>query len=507
MLAKTYDDIIMNDNRFSVLTDDGYKTFTAIGRKKVEYPVIKLIFETGEYIVCTPDHKMYVSQFDFDYAMNLNEGDYLYSHTLGNIKITKIEDVNVDYVYDLIDVKDTHSFLVGKSSVKSSNCVYLDELAFVENDVQFYTSTYPVISSGETTKIIITSTPNGLNLFYKMWTDATNKNNEFSPYKVHWSEHPARDDKWAEQQIKNTSEQQFSVEYECSFQGSAGTLIKGVKLSKLAHITPIENDKLYKVYQQPQEGRRYCTIIDSSEGVGKDYSVINVIDISEMPYRQVFVYRDNEIVPSAFSIIVDQVARKYNESVLLVESNNSSGGIVTHTLWNDTEYPNMLMTTIEDSENTTESSGKKMSAGIRTTKKTKAIGCARLKDLIETDKLIVTDYDTIHELSTFIRKNGTYQAENNKNDDIVMTLVIFSWFTSQEFFSDYTGIQTIDEVRKKLMSEQHSVMAFISNGINDSLLTKKSDISVGAYFDDGTLTDDEESHVRYDISFYSFGKT
>lgn len=212
LLPKNYHRMVFNNTRFSILTDDGYKDFSGVARMEVTEPLIKILFEDGEYIVCTHDHKLYTNKTTYEYARSLNVNDTLYSPTK-NVRIVSIEEVNERYVYDIIDVDDTRSFLVGKNYIKSSNCVYLDELAFVENDVEFYTSTYPVISSGKKTKIIITSTPNGMNLFYKLWTEAAEKRNEFKNYKVHWSEHPARDDKWAESQIANTSPEQFEVEY------------------------------------------------------------------------------------------------------------------------------------------------------------------------------------------------------------------------------------------------------------------------------------------------------
>lgn len=260
------------------------------------------------------------------------------------------------------------------------------------------------------------------------------------------------------------------LSHNCEFSGSDGTLINGRKLEQLTYTDPIktyDNDN-FRVYEDPQEGHIYVLIADTSEGVGEDYSFINVIDVTQMPYRQVFAYSNNLIVPNMFAGVVAQVGKKYNEALLVVESNNSSGGIVLEVLWNDIEYENILVSNIKDSQ-TVAGYGKRSTPGVRTTAKTKNIGCSYLKDLIETDQLIICDWKTFQELTTFIRKGKSYEAKRGNHDDAVMTLVIFAWFTSQPYFEDVTGIQSGQRLRESMNADidYSQVFGGIVDGVSD----------------------------------------
>lgn len=472
MDIKSFDGYVDN-TRFDVLTDDGYKPFDGITRTKLVDPAIELTLNNGEKLICTFNHKLYISKEKYVYAKYLNTGDTLYS-PYNKVLITDVQESKEEYVYDLINVHDTNSYLVTPYMIKSSNCLYLDEFAFVENDVEFYTGTYPTVTSGKNTKVIITSTPRGLNMFYKIFNDSQNGNNKYKSYKIGWEEHPERDEEWYNETRSNIGESKFAVEYECKFMGSAGTLINGRTLEKLTFETPVrETDlkhKTVRVYQEPVLNRKYVTIVDTSEGVQLDFSVITVIDVTTMPYKQVFLYKDNTTPPITFSSVAAEVAQHYNNSVMLVENNNSSGGIVANTLWYDIEYENMLTTKIAVNTRDTEIGfDNKSIPGVRTTKKTKAIGCTYLKNLIESDQLQVMDYDTISELSTFVRVAKSYEAEKNKHDDIVMTLVMFAWFTSQDYFEDETGISSISTMNETLMEDNDMdfILGFISNGTEE----------------------------------------
>lgn len=469
MDVKSYDSFASNSN-FNILTDEGYKNFSGVTRSLLVDPPIEITINDDEKIVCTINHKLYVTADKWVYAKYLKKGDFLYS-PYSKVRITNICDSDERYVYDIIDVDGTSSYLVTPYMIKSSNCLYLDEFAFVENDVEFYTGTYPTVTSGKNTKVIITSTPRGLNMFYKIFNDSQQGNNKYKSYKIGWEEHPERDEAWYHETKSNIGESKFAVEYECKFMGSAGTLIKGRTLESLTYITPLrETDlehKTIRVYAEPEHNKKYVTIVDTAEGVQLDFSVITVIDVSKMPYRQVFMYKDNTTPPITFASIAAEVATRYNMSVLIVENNNSSGGIVANELWNNIEYENMLTSKIDVNSRDTEIGFSNRSApGVKTTKKTKAIGCTYLKNLIESNQLEVVDYDTVSELTTFVRVNNSYEAEKNKNDDIVMTLVIFAWFTAQDYFEEETGIDTIDSMNGILMvdNDMDVVLGFISNG-------------------------------------------
>ena len=334
------------------------------------------------------------------------------------------------------------------------NLIFLDEFAFVPKNMadEFFTSTYPVISSGQTSKVIIVSTPCGLNHFYKMWVDATEKRSLYKPIEVHWSMVPGRDAKWKEETIRNTSEEQFRQEFETEFIGSSATLISGAKLRSLAFRDPPWQEECLDIYEQPKEGRLYIATVDCSEGVGLDYHTVNIIDVTQTPYRQVAKYRNNKLPLLFFPTVIYSLCRRYNEAFILVETNNV-GQQVVDILHYDLEYENVYKIDHHHIKGQTISGGFKKASnfGIKTTKTVKKIGCANLKTLIESDKLLIQDFDTIAELNTFVRVRDSYAAEEGNNDDIVMGLVLFAWLTAQSYFKDSTNI----DIRKILLQENN----------------------------------------------------
>lgn len=362
------------------------------------------------------------------------------------------------------------SAATSSSSIRgqSMNIIYLDELAFINNDVEFFTSTYPVITAGKTTKVIITSTPNGMNLFYKLWVDAEEGRNSFVPNKFLWWHHPDRDEKWREETLRNISQRQFDQEFECEFFGSSNTLISSSKLQQLTFIAPIHADHTFNVYAEPEPSRSYVAAIDVAEGIGKDYSVINVFDITDQPYKQVAVYRNNIIPPLMLIDVAYKILRMYNDAYCIVES-NGIGKIVADGLYFDLEYDNILTSRTKGGENIISSSGEMV--GLKQTKRTKLIGCSALKTMLESDTLLVTDFMTIQELSTFVKKSNSYQAEDGKTDDIVMTLVMFCWFASQPYFEDLTDVNVRDLIKSnylKIEENNHLIFGFYDNGIDES---------------------------------------
>ena len=335
----------------------------------------------------------------------------------------------------------------------SFNIIFLDEFAFVPSNIseEFFSSVYPTISSGKTTKVFIVSTPNGMNMFYKLWADAEEGNNDYSPISVHWSQVPDRDQVWKEKTIRNTSERQFQQEFECSFLGSSNTLISTEKLLALPYRTPVYTQNGLDVYQQPLIGNTYVMVCDVARGVGLDYSAFSVFDVTKQPYRQVAKYRKNDISPMLYPNVIFTTAQKYNEAFVLVEVNDI-GQQVADILYHDMEYENMMMVTMHGRNGQQIGGGfsKNVSMGIRTTKQVKRIGCATLKDLIERDNLIVEDFDTISELTTFIGKSTSYEADDGAHDDLVMCCVLFSWLVQQRYFRELTD----QDIREKMFSEQ-----------------------------------------------------
>ena len=335
----------------------------------------------------------------------------------------------------------------------SYNLLLLDEYAFLPSHIaeEFYSSTYPTISAGLTTKLIIVSTPNGMNHFHKLWVDANRQEghklkNRFIPVEVSWRDvpitpgGPKRDDVWAEEQIANTSPEQFEQEYGCSFLGSSNTLISSTKLNILAPEEPIsENAEGHRVYETPQPDKTYFLQADVSRGQGSDYSAFTVIEGSSTPYKIVCSYRNNTISPFNFPTVIQNVAKAYNNAYVLIETNDL-GGQVSNILHTDLEYENVLMTKIMGRKGQVLSQGfggiGKNEMGLRTTAQTKKIGCAVLKRLVEENKLLLNDDRIITEMMSFVSKSNTYKAEDGQNDDLVMTLVFFAWLTRQEYFAD-----------------------------------------------------------------------
>ena len=353
----------------------------------------------------------------------------------------------------------------------SFNIIFLDEFAFIPNNIaeQFFSSVYPTISSGKTTKVIIISTPNGMNMFYKLWHDAERNKNSYIPLEVHWSQVPGRDAKWKEETIANTSQRQFTQEFECEFLGSVDTLINPAKLRSLVYEDPIKQNGKLDIYEDPISDHQYVMTVDVSRGTNQDYSAFTVIDTTTIPYTLVAKFKDNDIKPIILPNIIHQVANAYNRCHILIEVNDI-GAQVADILQYDLEYDNLLMCSMRGRAGQmvgTGFSGKKASLGVRMTQAVKKVGCSNLKALIEEDKLMVKDYDTISELTTFIQKQNSFQAEEGCNDDLAMSLVIFAWLAMQPFFKELHD----NDVRQRIYEEQREAI--------------EADMSPFGFMDDG----------------------
>jgi len=346
----------------------------------------------------------------------------------------------------------------------SFNIVFLDEFAFVPTNIaeEFFNSVYPVISSGKKTKIIIVSTPNGMNLFYKLWMDSLNKKNNYVNFEIHWSMVPGRDEKWKEETIRNTSQRQFSQEFETEFLGSSNTLISGYKLQSLVYKDPVDQHDLLKIYEHPaKEGvngaksdHLYCITVDVSEGKNLDCSAFSVVDISQTPYKQVATYKSSSITPILFPTVIYNTARYYNDAYILVEINNNPQ--VADSLHTDFEYENLwkIFTGNKKPQQLSAGFARGIQMGLKMSPQVKAIGCSNLKTLIEGDKLLISDFDTYSELTTFIQQKNSFSAEQGANDDMVMSLVIFSWVTTQQYFKEIVN----HDIRKQIQLENMNQM-------------------------------------------------
>ena len=356
----------------------------------------------------------------------------------------------------------------------SYNIIFLDEFAYVPSNVaeQFFSSVYPTISSGKSTKVIIVSTPHGMNMFYKLWTDAEEKRNSYIPIEVHWSEVPGRNEKWKKETIANTSEQQFQTEFECEFLGSVNTLINSSKLRVLTYKQYLQQNAGLTLYEKPQKDHTYMLVADVARGTKNDNSAFVLFDITEVPYKVVATFKDNEIKPLLFPQKIYQVARAYNQAFVLVEVNDI-GEQVANNLQFDLEYDNLIMAAMRGRSGQVMGggfSGGRAQLGVRTTKAVKQIGCSNLKQLVESDKIIIEDFDIINELSTYIVHGSSFQAEEGCNDDLVMCCVLFAWATDQTYFKELTDSDIRQQMYKDQQHQIEQDMApfgFVVNGLEE----------------------------------------
>ncbi len=367
------------------------------------------------------------------------------------------------------------------SAVRGSsyNFLLLDEFAFVPDQIaeDFFASVYPTITAGKTTKTVIVSTPNGMNLFHKLWMNAKNGRSEFVPVEAHWWQVPGRDEKFKKETIKNTSERHWTSEYECHFLGSQDTLIKASKIASLTFAEPIaQSPDGLAVYENPKPNRLYMCLVDTSRAVGQDYHAMTMVDVTEVPYKVVAKYRNNQLPAAVYPNVIYSVANKYNGAYVLIEINDV-GQQVADILRDDMEYDNMIEIVIKGKKGQKMGiafGGAKTYNGVKMSASIKKIGCMALKEMIETDKLILNDYDIISEFSTYISKANSYEASTGYHDDLVSTLVMFGWVTTQPYYKDIVDLDVrrrLYEEKLKKIEEDLTPFGFFSDAIDDEAET------------------------------------
>jgi hypothetical protein len=388
------------------------------------------------------------------------------------VKVWNRGDISLENGSKIVAASTSSSAIRGGSF----NIILLDEFAFVPKNIadEFMSSVYPTISSGESTKVIVVSTPNGLNHFYKMWEDAKEKRNQYVPVEVSWNEVPGRTNKWKHDTISNIGKERWAQEFEGEFVGSINTLIAASKLRSLVFNAPLEHTKDLDIYEYPLPGHIYTATVDVSLGEGQDFSALSIIDASEFPYKQVAKYRNSNMSPLMFPTVITNIANKYNNAYILVEI-NGIGQQVADILYNEIEYENMVLITSRGRAGQLFDAGfggkGTTQFGITMSKKVKQIGCTMLKNLIEDDKLLIHDFDTISELTSFISKAGSFEAEPGCNDDLVMSLILFAWLTSQPHFKELTNL----DLRTKMLEEKMKVLeedilpfGFVNDGAEET---------------------------------------
>jgi hypothetical protein len=355
---------------------------------------------------------------------------------------------------------------------KSVNMLYVDETAIIPNNIaeDFFTSVYPTISAGETTKILLSSTPLGYNHFWKFWNDAENKRNDFVPLFIPYWKIPGRDEKWAEEQKRQLGELKFNQEVLCNFLGSSLTLIRADIIAKLSPSTYKYSKDGLDVIEEPVKGNTYVMVVDPSRGVDGDYSAFSIIDITQVPYKQIAKYRDNKISPLLFPSVIHKVAQDYNNAYVLIECNVSEQ--VPTILYTEMEYENILFVSRTPSGQVVSGGfgGGKTQLGVFTDKKVKRIGCTNFKSLVEENKLLIQDIDTIAEISTFIERRGSYSADEGYHDDLVMPLVLFGWLVTNPYFKELNDInirQVMYENHIKQIEEELTPFGSILDGVSE----------------------------------------
>lgn len=344
---------------------------------------------------------------------------------------------------------------------KSIALLYVDETAFIPRDMEFYESTYPTIASGKESKVILTSTPNGTRgMFYKLWSESVEGKNSYVRKIVTWDMVPGRDAKWKKETIDNSSPEQFRQEHECHFRGSVNSLINGEALERLVSFDPVETINDLKIYREPEADHKYVTCVDCSEGVGNDYHAITTVDISVEPYEVVSTFKNNKLSPLVLPEIIYNIAKRYNESYVLIE-NQSTGGEVGRYLFHDFEYENTLMTVQEKGKQVIGFNSSTARIGVKTSKAVKAIGCSTIKSLIEDGRININSEEIIGEFGDFIPKGSSYAAADGAHDDQVMTLVLFGWLLSQPYFVDESNVDLrksmVDQIRR---DSEEDIMPF-----------------------------------------------
>ena len=366
---------------------------------------------------------------------------------------------------------------------KSVNWLYIDEAAIIPNNIaeEFFTATYPTIMAGETTKVLMSSTPLGYNHFWKFWNDAEQGINDFVNLYIPYTDIPGRDERWANEQRAVLGSVKFTQEVLCNFLGSSYTLLNAETLSKFSPKQYIYSHDKLDVLEEPVRGEKteegkvvrndniYIIVVDTARGVGGDYSAFVVVDITVSPYRVVAKYRDNRISPLLYPTMIHTVARNYNNAYVLVEINDN-GQQIADIMYGELEYENMLFVNRDGTKGQVVSGGfggRTTQPGVRTDKKVKRVGCSQLKTLVEAQRLLIWDKDIISEFSTFVEKKDSYAADEGYHDDLVMPLVLFGWLTTNPYFRDLTNMnlrETMYESQIRQIEDELTPFGFIDDG-------------------------------------------
>ncbi len=444
-----------------IMTEDGFKKFGGFVYQG-EREVCHLTFNDGKTLTCTNDHRIRVDNNapTFVEAQYLSEGDILYG---GKVVTKKAEEGGKIAVYDAFEVEDTHTYITNGIVSHNCNLLMLDEFAFLKDKLadEFIASVFPTLSSSKESKLVITSTPNGLNSFHKIWKEAQEGINDFVAVRGWWQE--LHSEEWAKKQYNLLGDVKYKAEIECEFLGSSHTLIDGAKIGKLPITKPLSTANNVSVYEFPNKNSKYVCTVDTSRGRGRDYSAFVIFDVTQMPYKIVCTFKDNKISSLEYPSILNAIGRKYNNAVMVIE-NNDLGESVANSLWFDFEYEEVIWTNKYEIS----SSG---TIGVRTTRKVKQRGCSNIKELVEKDQLVINDERIVEEFGVYVlSSSGLYAASNeNINDDLCSCLFLFGWFTDQPYFEEMTNLKPNSEMTKSFAESLNDYlpMGFKLDGTED----------------------------------------
>jgi hypothetical protein len=351
----------------------------------------------------------------------------------------------------------------------SINTLVIDECAWIPKNIwdEFYSSIYPTVSSSRKSKIIMISTPRGMNHFYKFWNDSELKKNVFVHYEISYMDVPTyAEPGFKEQTIQEIGLQKWTQEYECQFLGSSGTLISSYHLQNtlvMQEPAEIRFDDKFRIFEMPvthkddpKKNHQYILMCDFGEGVGLDYNTIQVMDITAgPPWKEVAVYEDNEIAPSEMPYVIERIGKFYNTGLVIGETNNIGIGILDDLNY-DLEYENIFY-------------GDNDHFGIKMTKASKKTGNHRLKSNVEDGNLLVQDEGTISQFSTYVKVRDSYQAEEETDhDDLVTPLVLFSFFMANRIWTENWLDQNRlkDDAKISKIEEDLLPAGYVDDGIN-----------------------------------------
>ena len=458
-----------------ILSSAGFKNFKGFIDQKFSKILYLILFDDGTFIKATEDHEFMLCDESWIIAKDIEP----FTELFGNKIVDDIHVIENENVYDAFDVEDTHDYYTNGVISHNCNLLYVDETAIIPNNLaeEFFTSVYPTISAGETTKILLSSTPLGYNHFWKFWNDAENGRNGFVPLFIPYTEIPGRDAKWAEGQRRLLGEIKFNQEVLCKFLGSAATLIAADVIGNMSPKAPIYSKDGLDIYERVQKDHSYVLVADTAKGVGGDYSAFSIIDTTQMPYLLVGKYRDNQISPLLYPSVIYKIAKEYNNAYVLIEINSSEQ--VAEILYSEYEYENIVFVNRMTNGQIVSGGfgGGKSQLGVITDKKIKRIGCSNLKSLVEEQKLLLHDADIISEISTFIEKRGSYSADEGYHDDLVMTLVLFSWLSTNPYFKELTNINIRKELYEKrieLIENEITPFGIIDDGQEENTFVDAS---------------------------------